>query len=175
MKDARKRSQVSLLPSKLFTVLLAAVILTGFALVACSADAGSQEPRVVDETPSLGQTVASPVAATSGQDKSEPQPVLKQESRVAGETADLGQTAAAPVAATSDQDKSEPQPARDSGTPLVSDDTSEEVVSQTTKPGRDVGDLAYSFTLPSVSGTTFSLDAQRGDKNVVVVFYRAFW
>ena len=139
MKDARKHSQYSLWPRKLLTILLATAILMGFTLVACSDATGSQETRVADET------------------------------------AGLGQAAAAPVAATSDQDESEPQPALKSDIPLVSNNTSDAVVSLVAKPGRDVGELAYSFTLPSVSGSAFSLDAQRGDKNVVVVFYRAFW
>ena len=139
MKDARKYSQYSLWPRKLLTILLATAILTGFALVACSDAAGSQETRVADEM------------------------------------AGLNQTAAASVAATSDQDVFEPQPALKSDIPLVSNISSDAAVSLTAKPGRDVGDLAYSFTLPSVSGSAFSLDALRGDKNVVVVFYRAFW
>lgn len=139
MKDARKYSQYSLRPRKLFTILLATAILMGFALVACSDATGSQETRV------------------------------------AGETAGLNQTAAASVAATSDQDVFEPQPALKSDIPLVSNISSDAAVSLTAEPGSDVNDLAYSFTLPSVSGTTFSLDALRGDKNVVVVFYRAFW
>ena len=41
--------------------------------------------------------------------------------------------------------------------------------------GTDVGDLAPGFTLPSTAGMDQSLESYRGEKNVVVVFYRAFW
>ncbi|MCH8110240.1 MAG: hypothetical protein IIB15_08935 [Chloroflexi bacterium] len=134
MKDARR---IPPRHSKLFTILLAVAMLTGFALVACKSATSSEEPRV------------------------------------GGETAGLGQAAAAP--ATPKPDASKPQPTQESGTPMVSDTPSGAAISLVGKPGRDVGDLAHSFTLPSVSGSPFSLDTQRGDKNVVVVFYRAFW
>ncbi len=41
--------------------------------------------------------------------------------------------------------------------------------------GTGVGELAPAFTLPSISGSDVSLESYRGDKNLVVVFYRAFW
>ena len=41
--------------------------------------------------------------------------------------------------------------------------------------GNEVGDLAFLFTLPSASGIEVSLVSYRGDKDVVLVFYRAFW
>ncbi|MCH8350361.1 MAG: redoxin domain-containing protein [Chloroflexi bacterium] len=34
---------------------------------------------------------------------------------------------------------------------------------------------APSFTLPTVGGGTASLDSYLGQRNVVLVFYRAFW
>ncbi len=94
-----------------------------------------------------------------------------QEASVGSETASLDQTSAPLVVATS----GETQPAQESRAPLVSDITSDVPISLAAELGSDVDDLAYSFTLPSVSGSPFSLDAQLGDKNVVVVFYRAFW
>ena len=41
--------------------------------------------------------------------------------------------------------------------------------------GTDIGDTAPGFTLPSTAGIDRTLESYRGDKNVVVVFYRAFW
>lgn len=41
--------------------------------------------------------------------------------------------------------------------------------------GAGVGDLAPAFELASASGASRSIEAYRGDKNLVVVFYRAFW
>ena len=41
--------------------------------------------------------------------------------------------------------------------------------------GTGVGELAPAFTLPSISESDVSLESYRGDKNLVVVFYRAFW
>ena len=37
------------------------------------------------------------------------------------------------------------------------------------------GDLAPDFTLPNAQGGEVTLSGYRGDKNVVLVFYRAFW
>ena len=39
----------------------------------------------------------------------------------------------------------------------------------------EVGDEAYGFNLPSASGEDHSLASYRGESNVVLVFYRAFW
>jgi len=41
--------------------------------------------------------------------------------------------------------------------------------------GNRVDDVAEPFTLPGASGRTHSLDSHLGEKNVVLVFYRAFW
>ena len=41
--------------------------------------------------------------------------------------------------------------------------------------GANVGELAPDFQLPAASGADSALASYRGDKNVVVVFYRAFW
>ena len=41
--------------------------------------------------------------------------------------------------------------------------------------GTGVGELAPAFMLPSISGSEVSLESYRGNKNMVVVFYRAFW
>ena len=41
--------------------------------------------------------------------------------------------------------------------------------------GTSVGDSAPAFVLASAAGPEVSLESYRGDRNVVVVFYRAFW
>jgi peroxiredoxin len=41
--------------------------------------------------------------------------------------------------------------------------------------GTNVGDIAPGFTLKSATGGEHSLESYRGDKNLVVIFYRAFW
>ncbi len=41
--------------------------------------------------------------------------------------------------------------------------------------GNGVSDIAYGFALPNATGPGQSLASYRGAKNVVVVFYRAFW
>lgn len=41
--------------------------------------------------------------------------------------------------------------------------------------GNDVGLTAPDFTLPGSGGGLYSLSSLREDKNVVLVFYRAFW
>ncbi len=44
-----------------------------------------------------------------------------------------------------------------------------------TAPSVDVGSLAPEFRLAAASGPDRSLESYRGDKSVVLVFYRAFW
>ena len=41
--------------------------------------------------------------------------------------------------------------------------------------GTAVGELAPGFTLPSADGMDVALESFRGDKQVVLVFYRGFW
>ncbi|MYC08043.1 MAG: hypothetical protein F4X57_12875 [Chloroflexi bacterium] len=41
--------------------------------------------------------------------------------------------------------------------------------------GTEVGDIAPGFVLPSALSGDFDLSAFRGEKNVALVFYRAFW
>ena len=41
--------------------------------------------------------------------------------------------------------------------------------------GHEVGSIAPQFSLPNAAGGEVSLADFRGTKNIVVVFYRAFW
>ena len=41
--------------------------------------------------------------------------------------------------------------------------------------GTNIGDIAPRFTLPSVRSGNYTLVSFRGEKNVVLVFYRAYW
>ena len=41
--------------------------------------------------------------------------------------------------------------------------------------GNEVGLAAPDFTLPRSGGGAFTLSSFRGDRNIVLVFYRAFW
>ena len=41
--------------------------------------------------------------------------------------------------------------------------------------GTDVGETAPGFVLASAAGPEFALESLRGEKSVVVIFYRAFW
>ena len=41
--------------------------------------------------------------------------------------------------------------------------------------GTSVGNLAPVFTLPSAEGADVALESFRGDKQIVLVFYRGFW
>lgn len=45
----------------------------------------------------------------------------------------------------------------------------------TPKLGTGINDLAHPFRLPSAAGPKYSLEFYIGKKNVVLVFYRAFW
>ena len=54
-------------------------------------------------------------------------------------------------------------------TPTVEPEDSQQLV------GTEVGDTAPGFVLASAAGPEFALESLRGEKSVVVVFYRAFW
>ena len=44
------------------------------------------------------------------------------------------------------------------------------------REGNEINDLAFSFSLPNATGGwEVSLDSFRGNKNIVLVFYRTFW
>ena len=53
--------------------------------------------------------------------------------------------------------------------PTVEPEDTERVV------GTEVGDTAPGFVLASAAGPEFALESLRGEKSVVVIFYRAFW
>ncbi len=53
--------------------------------------------------------------------------------------------------------------------PTVEPDETERMV------GTEVGDTAPGFVLASAAGPEFALESHRGEKSVVVIFYRAFW
>ncbi|MCI0439405.1 MAG: hypothetical protein L0177_09770 [Chloroflexi bacterium] len=59
--------------------------------------------------------------------------------------------------------------------PEASDAPSDAAAPSAADTGNDVSDIAYGFTLPNATGLEQSLASYRGTKNVVVVFYRAFW
>lgn len=53
--------------------------------------------------------------------------------------------------------------------------TAEPTVAPSPQVGNNIGDLAPAFTLQSARSGEYALESFRGDKNVVLVFYRAFW
>ena len=53
--------------------------------------------------------------------------------------------------------------------------TPEPVAAPSLQVGTNVSDLAPGFKLPSARSGEYALESFRGDKNVVLVFYRAFW
>ena len=63
----------------------------------------------------------------------------------------------------------EPTPAPPPATPEPTQEPPALVV------GTNLGNLSPDFQLPAASGSDRSLASYRGDKHVVVVFYRAFW
>ena len=76
-----------------------------------------------------------------------------------------------------------PTPAADRSTPAdrptaVPNPTAIPVPTATTAPPitfEDDEDKAFAFNLPNAHGGQVSLDDYQGNKNVVLVFYRAFW
>ena len=53
--------------------------------------------------------------------------------------------------------------------------TPEPTAAPSLQVGTNVSDLAPGFKLPSARSGEYALESFRGDKNVVLVFYRAFW
>ena len=54
----------------------------------------------------------------------------------------------------------------------ASNETPDPISGPDMQAGAEVGDMAPVFTLPSASGTEVSLESYRGDKTVVLIFYR---
>ena len=66
-----------------------------------------------------------------------------------------------------------PEPAPTATQPAPAATTAPEPDESAAAP--EVGDTAPDFELAAASGSDMSLASYRGEKNVVVVFYRAFW
>ena len=114
------------------------------------------------------------VMSCGGQAASETPPGLVEGSlAAAAATPDASQESGLPAAI----------PARETALPtptasvasMASSDASDSPGTSSVSTGNRVGDAAKPFTLPGASGQTHSLDSHLGEKNVVLVFYRAFW
>ena len=139
-----------------YTLLLILVVLA-LPLSACASDSDSPAAggavRADQPAPTPAPTQAQPQAAASPAAASA-RPSL----------ATATPTQAAPIAAASSP---APQPQATSQPPSATEPAAQF--------GNEVNDLAHPFTLPSVDGPSFSLEAERGRKSVVLVFYRAYW
>ena len=60
----------------------------------------------------------------------------------------------------------------DTVAPIPTPEATEPVLINTPAP---VANLAPDFTLPSIQGPDYTLSSFRGEKPVLVVFYRAYW
>ena len=129
--------------------ILAVSAFAGLAAISCGIQAASEtSSRVAEE--GLSATVTTPEAA---RDVSQ----------------DPGLRAAIPAPATAP-----PIPTASVGSAAASD-VFDSQVTLGASVGNRVDDVAEPFTLPGASGKTHSLDSHLGEKNVVLVFYRAFW
>ncbi len=59
--------------------------------------------------------------------------------------------------------------------PVVEDPTAEPTEPPLVNTPGPVSNIAPDFTLPSIQGSEYTLSQFRGEKPVVVVFYRAYW
>jgi hypothetical protein len=123
--------------------------LAGLAAVSCGIQAASQTSPPVDEE-GLSAAVTAPEAP-------------RDVSQDPGPSAAISASATAPPIPTAGVASS------------ASSDDSESPVTLSATVGNRVDDVAEPFTLPGASGRTHSLDSHLGEKNVVLVFYRAFW
>jgi len=129
--------------------ILAVSAFAGLAAISCGIQAASEtSSRVAEE--GLSATVTTPEAA---RDVSQ----------------GPGLRAAIPAPATAP-----PIPTASVGSAAASD-VFDSQVTLGASVGNRVDDVAEPFTLPGASGKTHSLDSHLGEKNVVLVFYRAFW
>ncbi len=138
---------------------------SGNATTVAAAVASTPQPAAAPSQAASTPTAASVRPSPSSATPTQAVPTAAASSPTPQPTAAPAQAASTPTAASV---RPSPTPA----TPLPS-------ASPTPPPqaqfGNQVNDLAHLFTLPSVSGSEFSLEAQRGEKKVVLVFYRAFW
>ena len=77
-----------------------------------------------------------------------------------------------PTATTAPLATPEPNPTSATSPTPASNETPDLASGPDMQAGAEVGDMAPVFTLPSASGAEVSLESYRGDKNVVLVFYR---
>ena len=129
--------------------IMAVAALAGLAAISCGIQVASQTSPPVTEG-SLSTAVTTPEA---------PRDVLQEP----------GLPAAIPAPATAP-----PIPTAGVGSAAASDD-SDSPVALRVSVGNRVDDIAEPFTLPGASGKTHSLESHLGEKNVVLIFYRAFW
>ena len=88
------------------------------------------------------------------------------------------QPADTPTSTATAASESTPQPTVTPVPPTataVPTSTPEPTAAPSLQVGTNVSDLAPGFTLPSARSGEYALESFRGDKNVVLVFYRAFW
>ena len=129
--------------------IVAVAVLAGLAAISCGIQDESQTLSPVDEV-SISAAVTTPEAPRDG----------SQAPRL---------PTAIPAPATAP-----PIPDASVASAAASDNDDSPVTLSATV-GNRVDDVAEPFTLPGAAGRTHSLDSHLGEKNVVLVFYRAFW
>ena len=156
--------------------LLVILAFVGVLLVACGGTSSEVETLQVVERPTASGTsrATAPAVPGSSEEVASNQRSVDQElSSPPARPPDEGVEASAPNTPEGTSTGATVEPgARPSSVP------SGEVQAQVSAPnptGNGIGDKAYSFRLPSAGGPEYSLDSYSGEKNVVLVFYRAFW
>ena len=116
------------------------------------------QPTAVE---AVAQTVASPTAQPPQAPVNTPTATLPQPN-----------TVATPISVPNPTVTPVPPTATATAVPTS---TPEPTAAPSLQVGTNVSDLAPGFKLPSARSGEYALESFRGDKNVVLVFYRAFW
>lgn len=133
-------------------IIVLSVVVAGILITACSSSdtASTESPETPPTT--APKTESTPPAAPIRQPTAVPATPTAATTAVAPTVAPAPTTAPVPTATTEPSDN------------LSTEDY-----------GIGVDELAPLFQLPGARGEEYTLEQYRGEKNVVLVFYRAFW
>ena len=185
----------------IITMIVACQSATPAAQPSAVSPASAEPARAESQTPSSGSNVAQDIPVQEASSNriapkldtpEEPDnlvdstwPTSPTKAKVSSASAQVDQPSApAPAVASEPLPTSTPLPQSVEPAPTATRQSTPELVAMPTQEptpapqivfGNDIDETAHPFMLPSALGQEYSLESFRGDKNVVLVFYRAFW
>jgi hypothetical protein len=144
--------------------MLSVLLVLALVLVACGGTSTTEEPPATESNDAGTPTASAPAGAETAQQGAAS--AASDQATVSDKATYTVTTQEKPAA----RPGATPQPTAEPTATVSPADGSGEVAF-----GNNVNDQPVQFTLPSAQGAEYSLAQFKGDKNVVLVFYRAFW